>query len=325
MLRPLLTALALGLAVEAQADPMLADFDYAWPVQRHSLQSQGQAMEMAYLDVRPERANGQTIVLLHGKNFCAGSWEDSIRRLTAVGYRVIALDQIGFCKSTKPARYQYGLHTLAANTRDLLTALGVDKPILLGHSMGGMLAMRYAVQYPDGLSKLVMVNPLGLEDWRAKGVPNVTVDELYAGELKTTRESIKAYQLHTYYGGTWRPDYDRFVDMAASMYSGEGREVVAWNQALTSDMIFNQPVIHEVGRIAVPTLLILGEKDSTAMGRNRAEKAVADSLADYARLGPEVVARIPNARLLSYPDYAHSPHVEAPDRFHQDLLRLLGE
>ena len=325
MVRRLLLMMALGLALPAAADPMLADFAYPWPVQRHSLVSQNEAMEMAYLDVRPEQANGQTVVLLHGKSFCAGSWEDSIRRLTAAGYRVIAPDQIGFCKSSKPARYQYGLHTLAANTHDLLKALGIERPILLGHSMGGMLAMRYAVQYPQELSKLVMVNPLGLEDWRAKGVPNATVEALYAGELKTSRDSIRNYQQHTYYGGNWRPEYDRFVDMAASMYTGPGREIVAWHQALTSDMLFNQPVLHDVGQIVVPTLLFLGEKDTTAVGRGRASPEVAATLANYARLGPEFVARIPGARLIAYPDYAHSPHVEAPDRFHGDLLRLLAE
>ncbi len=325
MVRRLLMTVALALAVPAAADPMLADFSYAWPVQRHSLVSQNEAMEMAYLDVRPEQANGQTIVLLHGKNFCAGSFEDSIRRLTAAGYRVVAPDQIGFCKSTKPARYQYGLHTLAANTKSLLDALGVERPIMLGHSMGGMLAMRYAVQYPENLSKLVLVNPLGLEDWREKGVPNATVDALYAGELKTSRDSIKNYQLHTYYGGDWRPEYDRFVDMAASMYAGPGREIVAWHQALTSDMLFNQPVIHDVGRISVPTLLFLGEKDTTALGRGRASPAVAATLADYARLGPAFVARVAGARLIAYPDYGHSPHIQAPDRFHDDLLRLLAE
>ena len=292
---------------------------------RHSFVGQGEALEMAYLDVRPEQPNGETIVLLHGKSFCAGAWEGSIRRLMAAGYRVIAPDQIGFCKSTKPARYQYGLHSLAANTEGLLKALGIDRPIVLGHSMGGMLAMRYAVQYPDALSKLVLINPLGLEDWRARGVPNATIDQLYAGELKTSRDSIKNHQQTAYYGGIWRPDYDRWVDMLASMYTGPGREIVAWHQALTSDMLFNQPVLYDLGRITAPTLLFVGEKDTTALGAGRASKEVAATLADYRRLGPDVAARIPGARLVSYPEYAHSPHVEAPDRFHQELLRLLRD
>ncbi|MFS0850283.1 alpha/beta fold hydrolase [Novosphingobium panipatense] len=323
MIRSLLAMAVLGLAAPAAAHPMLADFDYGWPVQRHSLTSQGESMEMAYLDVRPPRANGRTVVLLHGKNFCAGSWEGSIRRLVAAGYRVIAPDQIGFCKSSKPGRYQYGLHTLAANTSALLASLGVEKPVVVGHSMGGMLAMRYALQYPEAVSQLVLVNPIGLEDWRAKGVPNATVDALYEGERKTTRASIKAYQQATYYAGEWRAEYDRWVDMLASMYLGPDGDVVAWHQALTADMVFNQPVVHELERVAVPTVLMIGEKDNTAIGKNRADKALALQLGNYPVLARDAARRIPDARLIVYPQYGHSPQIQAPDAFHKDLLDAL--
>jgi hypothetical protein len=64
---------AAGLAAPALADPMLADFSYSWPVEHYSFESQRERMEMAYLDVRPEHSNGRTAVLLHGKNFCAGT------------------------------------------------------------------------------------------------------------------------------------------------------------------------------------------------------------------------------------------------------------
>lgn len=319
----LAAALASVHATAPAADPMLERFSYGWPVEQHGLASQSQAVEMAYLDVRPERPNGKTAVLLHGKNFCAGSWDTTIRHLSAAGYRVIAPDQIGFCKSTKPARYQYGLHTLAANTHQLLTALKVERPILIGHSMGGMLAIRYALQYPGELSQLVLVNPIGLEDWRAKGVPNATVDELFAAERRTTRASIKAYQQSTYYAGNWRPAYDRWVDMLASMYEGRGGETTAWHQALTADMIFNQPVIHELDRIAVPTVLMIGEKDTTALGKNRADKALAASLGNYHMLAREAAGRIEGARLITYPELGHSPQVQDPAKFHTDLLAAI--
>lgn len=316
-------ALAPAPAEVQVADPMLERFDYAWKVERFSFESQGEAMTMAYLDVRPARSNGRTAVLLHGKNFCAGTWEATIRKLSAEGFRVIAPDQIGFCKSTKPARYQYGLHTLAANTHALLAKLKVERPILIGHSMGGMLAMRYAIQYQGALSKLVLVNPIGLEDWRAKGVPNSTVDALYAAERKTTRASIKAYQQNTYYAGTWRPEYDRWVDMQASMYEGEGGALTAWHQALTADMLFNQPVVHELDRINVSTVLMIGEKDTTALGKNRADKPLAATLGNYALLGREAAATIKHARLINYPDLGHSPQVQDEMRFHDDLLKAV--
>lgn len=320
----LAAAAILSVATPAAADPMLSGFDYGFPLPRHALVSQGVAMEMVYIDQRPRKANGRTVVLLHGKNFCAGSWDATIRALTAAGYRVIALDQVGFCKSTKPARYQYGLHTLAANTKGLLDALNVERPIVMGHSMGGMLAMRYAIQYPEALSGLVLVNPIGLEDWRALGVPNATVDALYEGERKTTAESIRAYQRSTYYAGTWRPEWDRWVTMLASMYEGEAGHITAWHQALTSDMIFNQPVIHELERITAPTLMLSGDRDTTAVGKNRASAELAARLGNYASLAPAAMARIRGGRLIRYADLGHSPHVQDPERFHRDLLAGLA-
>src|SRR5437588_7477295 len=87
--------------------PKLEGFSYPWPVTLYHFQSQDQPLEMAYMDVKPSiKPNGRIAVLLHGKNFCSATWESTIRSLTNAGYRVIALDQIGFCKSSKPQRYQ---------------------------------------------------------------------------------------------------------------------------------------------------------------------------------------------------------------------------
>ncbi|MFX6846157.1 alpha/beta hydrolase, partial [Acinetobacter baumannii] len=93
--------------------------------------------------------------------------------------RVIAPDQIGFCTSSKPDHYQYSFQQLAQNTHALLEKIGVKQPILLGHSTGGRLATRYALMYPQQTKLLAMVNPIGLEDWKAKGVPYRTIDQWY--------------------------------------------------------------------------------------------------------------------------------------------------
>ncbi|GGD06357.1 alpha/beta hydrolase [Aquisalinus flavus] len=323
-IRLIVTIFSLAVGGLASAGPMLEDFDYPWEVKRHALVSQQQVMEMAYMDVAPEDANGKAVVLLHGKNFCSATWGATMQILLDEGYRVIAPDQIGFCKSSKPAGYQYGLHTLAANTHDLLASIGADDPIIMGHSMGGMLAMRYAVQYGEAVSGLVLVNPIGLEDWRAKGVPAVTVDALYEGQLQTTRDSIKTYQRDTYYAGEWRPAYDEWVDMLWSMYQGEGGRIVAWHQALTADMVFNQPVVHEFDRITAPTLILIGEQDTTAIGKGRVSDDLRANLGNYGDLAQETAAAISNARLVTFPELGHSPHIQAPEQFYDALLTGLS-
>src|ERR1700712_236094 len=164
------TIFAGPVAAQQPADPPpaygpeLEGFDYPYPVQRFAFTSQRQALQMAYLDVRPDRPNGQTAVLLHGKNFCAATWEPTIKDLVSAGYRVVAPDQIGFCKSSKPAAYQFTFKELAGNTHALLAKLGVTKPVVVGHSTGGMLAAHYTLLYASEVSQLVLVNPVGLED-----------------------------------------------------------------------------------------------------------------------------------------------------------------
>jgi pimeloyl-ACP methyl ester carboxylesterase len=332
ILRGLFFALFLGLIVTAgstgpaTADPMLAGFEYPYDVHYFEFTSQRLPLKMAYLDVAPVgTANGDTVVLLHGKNFCAATWENTIPALTRAGYRVIAPEQIGFCKSSKPEHYQYSFQQLAANTRALLQAAGVKDPIILGHSTGGMLAFRYALMYPQDTRVLAVVNPIGLEDWKAKGVPMTTIDELYQAELKTTADSIRSYERNTYYAGSWAPAYDKWVNMLAGMYQGEDGKLFAWSQALTSDMIFCQPVVYEFGNITVPTLLMIGEKDNTAIGKNRASAAPSvQGLGNYKELGPATAKAIRGSMLVTFPDDGHAPQIQHPERFNAALLSNLA-
>jgi pimeloyl-ACP methyl ester carboxylesterase len=316
---------AFARAAEAPSyGPELQGFDYPWPVAHFRFASQGAGLDMAYMDVAPDKPNGETFVLLHGKNFCAATWEGTIKVLVAAGYRVIAPDQIGFCKSSKPAHYQYSFQQLAANTRALLLSLGVSRVTLMGHSTGGMLAIRWALTFPDAAARLVLVDPIGLEDWKAKGVAWQSVDAWYRQELKTSAESIRDYERSTYYAGTWSPAYEPWVQMLAGMYRGPGKDIVAWNSALLYDMIYTQPVVHELGELKMPVLLMIGDKDTTAIGKMLGPPAVRATLGDYLVLGKAAAAAIPNARLVEFPDLGHAPQIQAPEAFHEALLRALG-
>ncbi len=303
--------------------PELEGFDYPFPVQRYVFSSQRQAVQMAYLDLQPQapiKANGRTVVLLHGKNFCAATWEGTMRALQQQGFRVIAPDQIGFCKSSKPAAYQYSFQQLAHNTRALLDMLGVNKAIIIGHSTGGMLATRYALMFPERVEQLVMINPIGLEDWKAEGVPSLSIDQWYARELQVNAERIRNYERNTYYAGQWRPEDETWVQMLAGMFRGSGRERVAWHSALLYDMIYTQPVLYEFGRIKVPTLLLFGEQDNTAIGKDMASPEVKARLGDYPALARKTAAAIPGARLVLFPELGHAPQIQDPARFHKALL-----
>lgn len=325
-MRPALAALLLmghaALAAEPPAyGPELQGFEYDFPVQRYGFTSQRNDLAMAYLDVASTSpANGQVAVLLHGKNFCAGTWEATIRTLAADGYRVIAPDQIGFCKSSKPGAYQFSFQQLALNTRALLHSLGVEHAIMIGHSTGGMLAIRYALMFPAATDRLVLIDPIGLEDWQAKGVPSIGVDAWFARELKVTEEGIRNYERATYYAGEWRPAYQRWVNMLAGLNDGPGKTAVAWDSALLYDMIILQPVVYELPLLQPPTLLIVGDKDNTAIGKDLAPPALRPMLGDYKQLGDAAAAAIPHATLVHFPNFGHAPQISDPDAFHAALL-----
>jgi pimeloyl-ACP methyl ester carboxylesterase len=312
-------------AEESGYGPELQGFEYPWPVDDYSLTSQGQALTMRFMDVKPANPNGRTIVALHGKNFCAATWEETIRALSAKGYRVVAPDQIGFCKSSKPERYQYSFQQLAANTHALLASIGVEHAVVMGHSTGGMLAVRYTLMYPKDVDALVLVNPIGLEDWKALGVPALSVDQWTEREKGATADRIRNYEKSTYYAGQWRPEFERWVQMLAGLYTGSGHDIVARNTGLIDDMIYTQPVVYEFGLIKVPALLLIGDKDTTAIGKDFAPPEVRARIGHYPELAKTARDAILGAKLVEFPDAGHAPQIQDPQAFNAALMRGLDE
>ena len=141
--------------------------------------------------------------------------------------------------------------------------------------------------------------------------------------MKTTADGIRLYEQATYYAGQWRPEYDRWVEMLAGMYRGPGKEIVAWSSALLYDMIFTQPVLYEFGRIQAPALLLIGQRDNTAIGKDAAPAELRKKLGDYPRLGREAAQRFPHATLVEFPGLGHAPQIQDPAQFHKALLKGL--
>ncbi len=304
-------------------DITLSNYTYPFEVHFLDLKNQQQDLKMAYMDVRPGNPNGKTVVLLHGKNFNGAYWKTTITYLTDKGFRVVVPDQIGFGKSTKPLNYQYSFQQLALNTKALIDYLKLDKIYLLGHSMGGMLATRFTLQFPQTVEKLILENPIGLEDWK-QVAPYTSIDQLYKTEMNVTYESAKQYQLTNYYDGKWKPEYDEWVYLLTGWTKHKDYSLVAKNNALTSDMIFTQPVCYEFQNIKVPVLLIIGTRDRTAIGKQNVSKEVAATMGQYQVLGKITKDKIANSELAELDQVGHLPHIEAFDRFIVPLTEFLN-
>lgn len=300
----------------------LENIDYPFPVGYLNLTLQQENLKMAYMDLPSKKPNGETVVLLHGKNFCAAYWKKTALDLSKAGYRVIMPDQIGFGKSSKPEHLNYSFQLLAQNTKILLDTLNIQQVSVLGHSMGGMLATRFTLMYPEVVKKLILENPIGLEDYKVT-VPFMTVDEYYKKELKQTYDRIKDYQLTNYYGDHWKPEYDEWVNILAGWTLSADYPRIAWNAALTTEMIMMQPVFYEFEHINVPTLLLIGQRDRTALVNTKTPEEVKNKLGNYPELGKSTAKKITNSQLVELENVGHLPHIEAYPKFIAPLLQFL--
>lgn len=297
----------------------LENVKYPYPVKFLPLSTEGQDIKMAYMDVAPTiAANGKTAILFHGKNFGGYYWGNVIKALTAIGYRVIVPDQIGFGKSSKPFIH-YSFHQLAAWNKKLLDTLGIQKTVVLGHSMGGMLATRFALLYPNTTEKLLLENPIGLEDYKTF-VPYVNTLQQYQTELKTTAESVRKYYQSSYFT-YWKPEYEYLVNIAGGVTFSADYPRWARVAAMTFTMIYEQPVVYEFQNLKVPTVLFIGKEDKTIVGKGLLTPDQQVLHGQYRFLGKQTAAKIPGAKIIEFEACGHIPHIEIPTEF---LVALTG-
>ena len=295
-------------------------YEYPYRVELFPLSIEGQDLKMAYMNIPPEgKDTGRTVLLLHGKNFFGAYWKETIAHLTRNGFRVIVPDQLGFGKSSKP-NIHYSFHLLAANTRKLLDALGIKETAVVGHSMGGMLATRFALMYPELVTHLILEDPIGLEDYRAF-VPYASLEQLYQSEMNASEESIRNY--HKAYYVHWKPEYEEYANVAVRWKASGEYPRLAMSSALTAEMIYEQPVCHEFSNIKVKTLLVIGQADRAVPGKARVKKELLPSVGQYPELGRKTAKLIPGSVLIELPDVGHVPHFEAKERFNKELVSFL--
>lgn len=282
----------------------LEDVEYPFPVDFISLQLQGEELRMAYMDVAPVgEPNGRSVVLLHGLNFFGEYWGGTIESLRQEGFRVVAVDQVGFGRSSKPALpYTLGLH--AANTRRLLDHLGVERAAIVGHSFGGMLATRFALVYPEVTTHLALVNQIGLTDQRLSR-PWHPTEEVFREELGRDLPAIRR-TFERYYV-EWRPEFERHVRVHHGWTLSGDWPRLAMIRALNRQVIYSEPVVHDWPHIRPRTLVIGGEVDGP----------------DFPALARRSADAIPNAELVLFPGVGHNPHLEAPELFRPALIRFL--
>jgi len=235
---------------------------------------------------------------------------------------VVVPDQIGFGKSSKPSG-ELHFDTLARNTVALLDYLQVPKADIVAHSLGGMLAVRIARAYPDRVNHLVLTAPIGLEDYRFY-VPPTPTETIIESEDKLTPESYRK-QLETNYSLKLPPEQvTPFID---SRFNIKGSaEYPRWLRAFVSSgqMIYREPVVHEIPLITQPTLFVMGADDHNAPGRANAPEALRAKMGQNAELAKALAAKMANGRAEVVPNTGHLVFLEAPAKYSELLLGFLA-
>ena len=207
--------LSLGMCVCAAAQQDAARY----AVKFFDFYAENRPVRMAYRDVSAVgKPNGETILLLHGENFSSTYWQKTAEILAAQGFRVVIPDQLGFGASSRPDIH-YSFHELSENTFRLLNYLGVREVEVVGHSMGGMLAVRFTLLHQAMVRKLILEDPIGLEDYRTF-LPYVPLENEVHIELHATYDTYLARHKTFYLG--WKPEYETYVrEQALSLDTGE--------------------------------------------------------------------------------------------------------
>jgi pimeloyl-ACP methyl ester carboxylesterase len=297
-------------AMQAPADakafsPTLEDVPYPYPVQQMKLTMYGHDVRMAYMDVpAAAQANGRTVVLLHGMNFYGEYWSTTIEVLRKEGFRVVVPDQVGFGRSSKPIM-PYILSDMAFNTHKLLGTLGIEKAAIVGHSMGGMVAARFALLYPDTTERLVLYNQIGLTDARLQRPPT-PLDDAYKGLLNQGYNGV--YQgIARYFVNGIPKDAEKYITRQYGWTLSGNWPEAAMVRALVQQMVYEDPVVYDWAHIKAKALEIGGDKDGP----------------NFPELAKHVADTIPGCQLVLIPNVGHVPHFESPELFYKELLKFL--
>ncbi len=286
----------------------MEEIPYPYPVHYLDVRLFGQDGRQAYMDVPPSgNANGQTVMLFHGMNFAGIGFTPTIVALTNAGFRVIVVDRIGYGRSSK-MDIPYNLNIFALHAKQILDHLGIEKTAILGHSMGGMVASRFAMTFSDVTTHVVMVNQIGMSDQR-QGRPWGDIETAYQGVLNNTSyQSILANHMR-YYNSEIKPEYLEFVRYQYGQTLTSEWPLLARIRAWQQAILYFDPVVYDWQHISSKALVIGGADDRLTTNFAGQARGVAEALQ--------------NAELILYPGIGHNPHFEYPEQYHADLITFL--
>lgn len=241
-------------------------------------------------------ASKPKVILLHGLGADAASWQFNIAALSAK-YHVIAPDQIGFGKSDKPL-LKYRVATYVDFLDKFMQELKIEKASLVGNSLGGWIAARTAIKYPNRVEKIVLADAAGLK-------PSEGDMKLIYSLNFSTREEARTLGKLVFYNFAFF-DNDTFIDEALSkrVLAGDAYTINSLIESIRRDEDFLEG---QLGSVKKPTLIIWGRQDGLL------------KLADGERFNKEITG----SQLVVFDRCGHAPQVEKAADFNREVLKFL--
>jgi len=248
---------------------------------------------------------GETVVFLHGMTGSTQDWENQIRVLSP-DYRVVALDMRGHGKSAAPSREEeYSIPIFADDVFGLLKMLNIEKCCLGGHSIGGFIALEFALKHRDMLAALVLVDTSSGQIASAPGAVQLRqkLDELarsqgleaaFEYDAANNPSRIERFKKH--------PEQKEISRRKVLMTSVDGYIYCPRGSAK------RETLTPRLSEIKVPTLIYLGEEDL-----------------QFTQAVQILKEGIPDSELVTVKGVGHSPHEESPEVFNEALVKFLGK
>lgn len=246
------------------------------------------------LHYREREGGSPTLLFLHG-NLASSRWWEKIFPLLPVGWRALALDLRGYGLSDRPAS-GYSVDVWTADVEAFVRAKKIERMVLVGHSLGGAVALQYALDYPSVLAALVLLDPVPADGLHL----GPQVFELLAS-MQRTLSAMKEGLIATAPAALVDAFFDQLVAEGFRSIPAAFKEIPA---ALSGFDVFPR-----LSTLSVPTLCLLGEHDLLIPRR------------DIERMQ----RRIPNSRLAIISGVGHSPQIENPPAFMKHLLTFMED
>lgn len=284
----------------------MSELKYDFPVKYADLSD---GIKLAYVD---EGKGSETILMIHGLGSYLPAWKKNIGELSK-NYRVIAVDLPGYGKSSKDPHS--GLMTFYAGViAELIQKLELGSVNLAGHSMGGQIAMVLALEKPELVKRLILVDPAGFEAFHA-GQRNWFKDVMTPNLVRlTTVDAIETNLASNFY--RMPADAQFMIDDRIAMRDASDFENYCLAVARSVHGMVDEPVLDKISQIKVPTLIFFGENDMLIPNRY---------------LNPGFTSKIANtgaglikgSKLIMVPKCGHFMMFEKPEVFNSETLKFI--